>query len=65
MQEDAVALLVRGVINVMRHLEMIESVAMRQRLANDEARITNDERNPKVRKTARTGRMGYDSSDEV
>jgi len=40
MQEDAVELLVRGVINVMRHLDMIESVT--DAMANDEARITND-----------------------
>ena len=37
MQEDAVALLSRGVINVMRHLEMIESVADVTATANDEA----------------------------
>jgi predicted deacylase len=47
MQEDAVALLSRGVINVMRHLEMIESVADATAKANDEARMTNDETNPK------------------
>ena len=47
MQEDAVALLSRGVINVMRHLEMIESVADATATANDEARMTNDETNPK------------------
>ena len=47
MQEEAVALLSRGVINVMRHLEMIESVADVTATANDEARMTNDERNPK------------------
>jgi Predicted deacylase len=35
MQEDAVALLSRGVINVMRHLEMIESVADATATAND------------------------------
>jgi predicted deacylase len=40
MQEDAVALLSRGVINVMRHLEMIESVA-------DATAKANDETNPK------------------
>ena len=55
MQEDAVALLSRGVINVMRHLEMIESVADVTAIANDEARMTNDELNPKskVQRTAR------------
>ena len=47
MQEEAVALLSRGVINVMRHLEMIESVADVTATENDEARMTNDERNPK------------------
>jgi len=35
------------VIKVMRHLEMIESVADVTATANDEARMTNDERNPK------------------
>ena len=47
MQDEAVALLSRGVIKVMRHLEMIESVADVTATANDEARMTNDERNPK------------------
>src|SRR5437763_468636 len=47
MQEDAVALLCRGVINVMRHLEMIGSVADATATANDEARMTNDETNSK------------------
>src|SRR5205814_4069968 len=56
MQQDAVALLSRGVINVMRHLEMIESVADATATANDEARMTNDERNPKseIQNTARS-----------
>jgi hypothetical protein len=45
MQEDAVALLSHGVINVMRHLEMIENVA--DVTANDEARMTNDKTNSK------------------
>ena len=55
MQEEAVALLSRGVMNVMRHLEMIESVADATATANDEARMTNDETNPKseIQKTAR------------
>jgi len=54
MQEEAVALLSRGVIKVMRHLEMIESVADGTATANDEARMTNDETNPKskIQKTA-------------
>ena len=55
MQEDAVALLSRGVINVMRHLEMIESVADATATANDEARMTNDETNSKS-KRQRTAR---------
>src|SRR5436190_11218719 len=56
MQQDAVALLSRGVINVMRHLEMIESVADAAAIANDEARMTKDERNPKseIQNTARS-----------
>ena len=55
MQEEAVALLCRGVINVMRHLGMIEGVADVTAIANDEARMTNDELNPKskVQRTAR------------
>ncbi len=53
MQEGAVALLSRGVINVMRHLEMIESVADVTATANDEARMTNDETNPKSRNSKR------------
>ena len=53
MQEDAVALLSRGVINVMRHLAMIESGADATATANDEARMTNDEINSKAEKTAR------------
>jgi predicted deacylase len=47
MQEGAVALLSRGVINVMRHLEMIESVVDVTATANNEARMTNDKTNPK------------------
>ena len=54
MQEDAVALLVQGVINVMCHLEMVESVADAMATANDEARMANDERNPNAEKTARS-----------
>jgi len=53
MQEDAVALLVRGVINVMRHLKMIESVADATAIANGEARVSNDEGNPAAKTTAR------------
>jgi predicted deacylase len=56
MEEDAVALLFRGVINVMRHLEMIESVADATATTNDKARMTDDEINPKskIQKTARS-----------
>jgi len=56
MQENAVVLLSRGVINVMRHLEMIESVADATATANDEARMTNDETNSKskLERTARS-----------
>ncbi|MBO0696128.1 MAG: succinylglutamate desuccinylase/aspartoacylase family protein, partial [Verrucomicrobia bacterium] len=66
MQEDAVDLLFRGVINVMRHLGMVESVADATATENDEApayvelrrgrRMTNAEANPKskIQKTARS-----------
>src|SRR4051812_38149675 len=53
MEEHAVALLVHGVINVMRHLEMVESVADAMATANDEARMANDETNPNAEKMAR------------
>jgi hypothetical protein len=45
MQEEAVALLVNGVGNVMRHLAMIESV--------EDLRMSNDEADSKAKKTAR------------
>jgi uncharacterized protein len=45
MQEDAVALLFRGVINVMRHLGMVNTFA-------NAIATANDERNPKSKKTA-------------
>ena len=45
MQADAVALLFRGVINVMRHLGMVENV--------EDVQISNDERNSKGKKTVR------------
>ncbi len=56
MQEEAVTLLFRGVINVMRHLGMVERVAGATATANDEARKTNDETNQKskIQKTARS-----------
>jgi predicted deacylase len=53
MQEEAVELLVNGVVNVMRHLAMIENVEDVVAIANDEARMTNDETNSKARRTAR------------
>lgn len=46
MQEEAVALLVNGVVNVMRHLGMIED-------AKFESHIANSETNSKAKKTAR------------
>jgi predicted deacylase len=65
MQEDAVALLSRGVINVMRHLGMVESVADATATANDEApafaelgrgrRMTKDETTPKSNIQKTTG----------
>jgi len=55
MQEEAVELLVNGVVNVMRHLGMIESGANGTAIASGEARMTNDETSPKskIKKTAR------------
>jgi predicted deacylase len=47
MQEDAVAILSHGVINVMRHLEMLESVDDATATANGEARMTNEQTSPK------------------
>jgi uncharacterized protein len=54
MQEEAVAVLVHGVVNVMRHLGMIAGDTPAT-TGNDEARMSNDERNPKseIQKTAR------------
>jgi len=52
MQEEAVSLLVNGVVNVMRHLGMIAGDTPATTL-NDEARITDDETNSKAKKTAR------------
>ena len=54
MQEEAVELLVQGVVNVMRHLGMIVGDAPAT-TGNDEARTTKSERNPKskIQKTAR------------
>jgi predicted deacylase len=45
LQEEAVELLVNGVLNVMRHLAMIESV--------EDVRVSNDEAGSKTKKTAR------------
>jgi predicted deacylase len=52
MEEEAVALLVNGVLNVMRHLGMVESTADATATANDEIRMTNKEGNLKAKKTA-------------
>jgi hypothetical protein len=54
MQEDAVELLVQGVVNVMRHLGMIVGDAPAT-TGDDEARMTKSETNPKskIQKTAR------------
>jgi uncharacterized protein len=54
MQEDAVELLFRGVINVMGHLGMLESVSGATTTANDEIQMMNDEGSPKseIQKTA-------------
>jgi predicted deacylase len=52
MQEEAVSLLVNGVVNVMRHLGMIAGDTPAT-TGNDEARITDDETNSKAKKTAR------------
>jgi predicted deacylase len=67
MQEEAVELLVNGVVNVMRHMGMVAGDTMPAGLrdsdagaapattGNDEARMTNDETDPKseIQKTAR------------
>ena len=55
MQEEAIAVLANGVVNVMQHLGMVESVANAAATANDEIRMTKSERNSKskTRNTAR------------
>jgi uncharacterized protein len=53
MQEEAVALLVNGVVNVMRHLKMIQNVEDVVATAKIERRMLNDETNSKAKKTAR------------
>jgi uncharacterized protein len=53
MQEDAVDLLFRGVINVMHHLGMVESVADATATANDEARMTTNP-SSEIQNTARS-----------
>jgi uncharacterized protein len=53
MQEDAVELLVNGVVNVMHHLAMIENVEHVLATAKVEARMSNDKTNSKAKKTAR------------
>jgi predicted deacylase len=54
LQDEAVELLANGVVNVMRHLGMIAGDTPAT-TGSDEARMTNDERNPKfeIRKTGR------------
>jgi predicted deacylase len=53
MQEEAVALLVNGVVNVMRHLAMIQNVEDVVATAKIERRMLNDETNSKAKKTPR------------
>ena len=66
MQEGAVALLSRGVINVMRHLEMIESAVDVTAPANDEARMTNDRNKSEIKNSKdRRQQHGYNASREV
>jgi predicted deacylase len=62
MQEDAVVLLISGVLNVMGHLGMIESVVDATATANDEARMTNDGKNSKAKKTARRAEATVNAS---
>ena len=47
MQEDAVATLMRGVINVMGSLKILDAKGVRDATANVEARMSNDETNSK------------------
>ncbi|HST31553.1 MAG TPA: succinylglutamate desuccinylase/aspartoacylase family protein [Chthoniobacterales bacterium] len=49
MQEDAVAMLMRGVIKVMGSLKMLDAKGTREATANVEARMSNDETNPKFK----------------
>jgi predicted deacylase len=62
MQEEAVELLVTGVVNVMRHLGMIAGDTPAT-TGNDEVRMPNDERNSKAKKTAhRAAATGKESA---
>src|SRR5437763_6649910 len=56
MQEEAVATLMRGVINVMGSLKMLDRSAIKAAIAKLEARISKSETNPKseTKKTARS-----------
>jgi predicted deacylase len=47
MQQDAVVLLIRGIVNVMRHLGMVERAEDVLATVNPEARMTNDETSSK------------------
>jgi predicted deacylase len=55
MHEEAVELLVKGVVNVMRHMGMVAGDTAVTK-GNDEARMSNDETNPKseIQKSRRT-----------
>jgi predicted deacylase len=57
MQEDAVALLVRGVMNVLGHLKMMDVKGAREVTANVEGQMSNEETKSKskTRKQPRTG----------
>jgi predicted deacylase len=64
MQEDAVELLANGVVNVMRHLGMVENVSDATAAANDEARMTKGGTNSKTarRAVATTKTPGADTA---
>jgi predicted deacylase len=62
MQEDAVALLFRGMINVMRHLGMIAGDTPAA-TGHHEAGMTNDEKNSKARKIARSAAVTTSATD--
>jgi uncharacterized protein len=58
MQEEAVKLLINGVINVMRYLGMVESLADASKKANDETRMTSVEESPNREVQKPTQRVG-------